>query len=423
MEPEINLPVEYFDKNNNELLEENLSNNELLSIDNVTPQIKEDKTGDENLENTKLPNLNIPEKQLTESTEVLPASLAQTSKTDGIASSSTPFTTSSPDLGESTGIVNNSNNENIISRPSLDKDTILSEISKIDGKINELEGQLNNITLEEKNNFDNIINQGDNYSNNFNEATTNENNVVEVFSNNNNIQKQYIKRDLNLLKKQKIKLLNEQKKLELKQIPIIDNTEFVPNFSTETMPVGEDALQKSLEVEKFLGESTDEPKVVNDPFLGTAVISESQGNLDNAISEHGGMESALSDSISNQNNYTQVTPAMDTTPDSNAAVANTTQKILEIITTISSQLKEIAGSLKGGQQSSNTGATKSQNKDTASKTREPAAAVPSGGGATQQGKKEFEPIKNVKGDLPDAGDFPSDFDLTQLKGSNLLTRT
>lgn len=422
MENDIELPKEYFANNSEELLKEDISNDDLLTLDVVMPTLKEEKENIDTQEN-KLPFLNIPEKQLTQSTEIAPGLVPETTTAPSAQSSDIPF---SPKPVVYSEPQQQSLIQPIVekeqSRPVLDDKVILDEISKIDDKINSLETELKNITLEEKNNFNSVVNENDNTISDFNTDNTDVENVVEVYSNKNNIQKQYIQRDINLLRKQKTKLLNEQQKRVNAPKPIIDNTEFVPNFSPETVEnKNNEALNRSLEVEEFLGEGNDSPKVVNDPSLGTAVISESQGTLENAIQDHGGIENALKDSVNNQNNYTQITPNVDTAPDNSAAVASNTQKILEAVTAISSQLKEIAGSLKGGnQQNSNSkkSATTQQQNDNVITS----PSIPQQGSAGGGSKKDFEPIKNLKGDLPNPSDFPSDFDLTQLKGSNLLTR-
>ena len=235
MEKDLNLPTEYFEKEENNLLDEEVPNNiDLLSLENFTAsssQEEKEDTQDENI----LPNINIPEKQLTDSVTVPDALLP---------------TANNPSN-------NNSIDNNIQTRPSFNADQIIEEISNIDSKISSLEKQIENLNLEEKNNFNNIVQQD-----NFNDYGSEEgDNVIEVFSNKNTLQKQYLKRDINLLIKQREKLKMEQQKL-VTNTPFVDNDQFVPNFSNQSMPVGEEALQKSLEVEKFLGETGDDPVVV-----------------------------------------------------------------------------------------------------------------------------------------------------------------
>lgn len=419
MENDLELPQEYFETNTNELLEEDISNEELLSLDVVTPIIKENKLNEEDQAN-KLPFLNIPKKQVSESSSVIPGIIPETSTAQQPLNTQIPF---APKVEKTTIVQQQPNlqgpdiNDNLQSRPTLDDNTILDEISKIEEKINTLETELKNIAFEEKNNFDNVINQSDNTDSGDSDS------IVEVYSNNNTVQKQYIQRDINLLKKQKDKLLNEQQKRANTPYPIIDNTQFVPNFSPENVNDKIDpALNKSLEVENFLSDGSDNPKVVNDPTLGNVVISESQGTLDNAINDHGGLDNAIKDSINNQNNFTQIAPSIDSSPDSGLAVVGVAQKILDTVTSISSQLKEISGSLKGINNQSNTARGNNSFKQEKVKT-DNAQSVAQPNISAGNERKSFEPIKNVKGDLPNTSDFPTGFDLTQLKGSSLLTRT
>ena len=395
MEKDLNLPTEYFEKEENNLLEEDVSNNkDLLSVENFLPSSTQDESEENTGEEKELPVLNIPEKQLTESAEVADALIPTTNNSQN-------------------------KNSNIQTRPTFNAEQIIEEISNIDNKINNLEKQIENLNIEEKTNFNNIVQQDDNTFNNYNSEESD--NVIEVFSNKNTLQKQYLKRDINLLIKQKEKLKIEQQKL-INNTPFADDNQLVSNFFDQSLPANNEALQKSLEVEKFLGQEGDDPVVVQDKNIGTAVISESQGNLENAIDEHGGLDNALKDSINNQNNYTQFVPNFSTEPmpDNNAAVANNTQKILEVVTGLSSILKDLVSSIKSGN-NYNSSPT-SGNKDSTTQTSNSQPPAPAPQQSPTQVSREFKPTSNFKGDLPSSDDFPAGFDLTQLGGSNLLTR-
>ena len=413
MEKDLNLPTEYFEKEENNLLEEDVSNNkELLSVENFTPSSTQEEEEENTKEEATLPVLNIPEKQLDNSTEVADALMPTTNNSQNSNSNIQTKTSLNTELPQN-------NNSNLQTRPALNAEQILEEISSIDNKINSLEKQIENLNAEEKANFNNIVQQD---NNTFNEYNSEEgDNVIEVFSNKNTLQKQYLKRDINLLIRQKEKLKIEQQKL-INNTPFVDDNQFVSNFSDQTTQAGNEALQKSLEVEEFLNKEGDEPVVVQDKNIGTAVISESQGNLENAIDEHGGLDNAFKDSINNQNNYTQFVPNFSTEPmpDNNAAVANNTQKILEVVTGLSSILKDLVGSIKSGSNSNSS--TSSSNKENTSQTSNSQPTAPATQSAPAQGSREFKPTSNFKGDLPSADDFPAGFDLTQLGGSNLLTR-
>ena len=413
MEKDLNLPTEYFEKEENNLLEEDVSNNkDLLSVENFTPSSTQEEEEENIGEEATLPVLNIPEKQLANSTEVLNASIPATNNSQNSNSNIQTKTSLNTELPQN-------NNSNLQTRPALNAEQILEEISSIDNKINSLEKQIENLNAEEKANFNNIVQQDNNTFNDYNSEEGDS--VIEVFSNKNTLQKQYLKRDINLLVKQKEKLKIEQQKL-INNTPFVDDNQFASNFSDQPAPVGNEALQKSLEVEEFLNKEGDEPVVVQDKNIGTAVISESQGNLENAVEEHGGLDNALKDSINNQNNYTQFVPNFSTEsmPDNNATVANNTQKILEVVTGLSSILKDLVGSIKSGSNSNST--TTSSNKENTSQTSSPQPTAPATQSAPTQGSREFKPTSNFKGDLPSADDFPAGFDLTQLGGSNLLTR-
>jgi hypothetical protein len=413
VEKDLNLPTEYFEKEENNLLEEDVSNNkDLLSVENFTPSSTQEEEEENIGEEATLPVLNIPEKQLANSTEVLNASIPATNNSQNSNSNIQTKTSLNTELPQN-------NNSNLQTRPALNAEQILEEISSIDNKINSLEKQIENLNAEEKANFNNIVQQDNNTFNDYNSEEGDS--VIEVFSNKNTLQKQYLKRDINLLVKQKEKLKIEQQKL-INNTPFVDDNQFASNFSDQPAPVGNEALQKSLEVEEFLNKEGDEPVVVQDKNIGTAVISESQGNLENAVEEHGGLDNALKDSINNQNNYTQFVPNFSTEsmPDNNATVANNTQKILEVVTGLSSILKDLVGSIKSGSNSNST--TTSSNKENTSQTSSPQPTAPATQSAPTQGSREFKPTSNFKGDLPSADDFPAGFDLTQLGGSNLLTR-
>jgi len=413
VEKDLNLPTEYFEKEENNLLEEDVSNNkDLLSVENFTPSSTQEEEEENIGEEATLPVLNIPEKQLANSTEVLNASIPATNNSQNSNSNIQTKTSLNTELPQN-------NNSNLQTRPALNAEQILEEISSIDNKINSLEKQIENLNAEEKANFNNIVQQDNNTFNDYNSEEGDS--VIEVFSNKNTLQKQYLKRDINLLIKQKEKLKIEQQK-QINNTPFVDDNQFASNFSDQPTPVGNEALQKSLEVEEFLNKEGDEPVVVQDKNIGTAVISESQGNLENAVEEHGGLDNALKDSINNQNNYTQFVPNFSTEPmpDNNAAVANNTQKILEVVTGLSSILKDLVGSMKSG--SNFNSSTTSSNKENTSQTSNSQPTAPATQSAPAQGSKEFKPTSNFKGDLPSADDFPAGFDLTQLGGSNLLTR-
>jgi hypothetical protein len=414
VEKDLNLPTEYFEKEENNLLEEDVSNNkDLLSVENFTPTSIQEDSEESTRQETSLPVLNIPEKQLANSTEVADALMPTTNNSQNSNSVIQTKTSFNAELPQ------NNNNSNIQTRPAFNAEQIIEEISSIDNKINNLEKQIENLNSEEKENFNNIVQQD---NNTFNEYNSEEgDNVIEVFSNKNTLQKQYLKRDINLLIRQKEKLKIEQQKL-INNTPFVDDNQFVSNFSDQTTQAGNEALQKSLEVEEFLNKEGDEPVVVQDKDIGTAVISESQGNLENAIDEHGGLDNALKDSINNQNNYTQFVPNFSTEPmpDNNATVANNTQKILEVVTGLSSILKDLVGSIKSGSNSNSS--TSSSNRENTSQTSNSQPTAPATQSAPAQGSREFKPTSNFKGDLPSADDFPAGFDLTQLGGSNLLTR-
>ena len=431
MEKDLNLPTEYFEKEENNLLEEDVSNNkDLLSVENFTPTSIQEDSEENTRQETSLPVLNIPEKQLANSTEVADALMPTTNNSqnnNSVIQAKTSVNAELPQKNNSNIQTRTSlnaelpqnNNSNIQTRPAFNAEQIIEEISSIDNKINNLEKQIENLNSEEKENFNNIVQQD---NNTFNEYNSEEgDNVIEVFSNKNTLQKQYLKRDINLLIRQKEKLKIEQQKL-INNTPFVDDNQFVSNFSDQTTQAGNEALQKSLEVEEFLNKEGDEPVVVQDKNIGTAVISESQGNLENAVEEHGGLDNALKDSINNQNNYTQFVPNFSTEPmpDNNATVANNTQKILEVVTGLSSILKDLVGSMKSGSNSNSS--TTSSNKENTSQTSNSQPTAPATQSTPAQGSREFKPTSNFKGDLPSADDFPAGFDLTQLRGSNLLTR-
>jgi hypothetical protein len=431
VEKDLNLPTEYFEKEENNLLEEDVSNNkDLLSVENFTPTSIQEDSEENTRQETSLPVLNIPEKQLANSTEVADALMPTTNNSqnnNSVIQAKTSVNAELPQKNNSNIQTRTSlnaelpqnNNSNIQTRPAFNAEQIIEEISSIDNKINNLEKQIENLNSEEKENFNNIVQQD---NNTFNEYNSEEgDNVIEVFSNKNTLQKQYLKRDINLLIRQKEKLKIEQQKL-INNTPFVDDNQFVSNFSDQTTQAGNEALQKSLEVEEFLNKEGDEPVVVQDKNIGTAVISESQGNLENAVEEHGGLDNALKDSINNQNNYTQFVPNFSTEPmpDNNATVANNTQKILEVVTGLSSILKDLVGSMKSGSNSNSS--TTSSNKENTSQTSNSQPTAPATQSTPAQGSREFKPTSNFKGDLPSADDFPAGFDLTQLRGSNLLTR-
>jgi hypothetical protein len=418
----VELPLEYFDEIERDP-EDNSGDNDLFSVENITT---------------------IPEKKVLEEeiTEELP------SDTNDIPIQSSSVKTLNDDIPqeliskpqESEIIVNNIDSplngreveeKTLVDtqiRPEFSSDELLQEISNIDSKIQALEEQIKSLDTEEKNNFNNFTqNAEDNYRNFEDEDGVDESNVVEVYTNKNSLQKQYIKRDINLLNAQKSKLLlKQQQQLDntgFKGEPLIDNNKFVPNFSDEEVKnfLGEDnqALKNSQEVEGFL-EGPNNTKTVYDDDLGAAVISESQGTLENAIEDHGGLNKAVNDSIVNQNNFSQISnPVTENVPDSNATVASNTQQILQLLTTISEQLKNFisASSNNKSQQSGNSN-TKTSTAPTPSRSN----ISPAQSQSNASGKDKQAPIPNAKQDLPMAEDFPSDLDLSQLGGSNLLTR-
>lgn len=439
MEKEINLPEEYFEKEESNLLEEDVTNKELLSLESFPVSVpQEEKQAEQPVSSNEIrPILNVPEKQINDFTDIQkPANTFISDNTSEPKPADIPFSNNNS-IENSNSLLTSTNtsaNSPAIepvtqNRPSFNQEELVEEISNIENKISGLEKQIENLNLEEKNNFNNTVQQSDNNFNNtvqlgdknYNDFNDEGDSVVEVFSNKNTLQKQYLKRDINLLKKQKDKLVYEQQKALNGSVPFTNNENFVPNFSNESFPTGNDALQKSIETEKFLGNEGDNPVVVNDKNLGSAVISESQGNLQNAIEDHGGMDNAIKDSITNQNSYTQISPKAENIPDNNAAMVNNTQKILEAVTSMSSILKELASSLKSGI----TGTSKSSNVQQSAPVRQGSTDTPTQPQSNNSNKQSTasKPISNLKGDLPLSEDFPTGFDLSQLGGSNLLTRT
>ncbi len=187
-------------------------------------------------------------------------------------------------------------------RPTLDSSQIIDEISNIDKKISELQSNLSNITKESKSNFDKVI-ENDTVNeyyedNNFN---LQENNPVEVVSDVGFGEKQSIKNSIFTLNNQKIKLQNLlnnnlSKNNIANEYSTIENdntSEFTPNLAKPS----EDSLNRAVITEKLLG---GDPIIDTHPVLGDVVIDKKQGNVDNAINEHGGLQKALQDSVNNQ---------------------------------------------------------------------------------------------------------------------------
>lgn len=112
-----------------------------------------------------------------------------------------------------------------------------------------------------------------------------------------NINNEIIK--LNNERKELIKNLNSSKNIKNQNNLYNNKSSFIPNFQYNTTDK-DDSIKTSLLTEQIFNEG-DEVKMVRDNQGSPAIISKDQINLQKAIKEHGGVESAIKDSVDKQN--------------------------------------------------------------------------------------------------------------------------
>ena len=357
-------------------------------------------------------------------------------------------------------------------RPQFNNEDLLTEIGSLDSRISDLQGKLDGLNGETKNNFNRIVESDNNYTsyNDF-DSQASEDSPITVVPNLYYGEKQKIKTSIYNLNNQKSKLLNllnnatysdidtqeevsnftnnnsqnynaAESSIENVSNENVQNT-FTPNLIADNK---NDSLLKAVITEKALG---GEPKIVESPELGKVVIDERQGTLDNAIKEHGGVENAIKDSIENQNfvenfysdqssadqslsveensnsfqSLDKLSPidttGVDSVPDNNQMVSRDLASILGVLTSITGQLNGISSSLGNIKMPSNgTSNNYSPNFYSSAgrpKADQPAPAPPS--------KSEINNLQTgIKGNLPLNDFFPPGFKTESLGLSNLLSR-
>lgn len=230
-------------------------------------------------------------------------------------------------------IVNVSNNE----EQKLDNDNNLLEIDK---KISNLQQILDNIVkennIENVNSFisetptniisneyknDNVVNDIKNIINEINNLENKKNNYSDPKINNSSISTNNVNN-----------LLKESNLFKDSGNVLFDN--FTPNLRIDPSDPNYDpenpkpwkkqqATEKAINTEKAMG---GDPIVEVVPGVGDVVIDNStQGNVREAVEQHGGWDKAISDSTSNQNNYYENLESTESSPNYNTESNSTIQ--------------------------------------------------------------------------------------------------
>ena len=352
-------------------------------------------------------------------------------------------TTVSPNNSIYSSNTENLNTNEVVNSSNVElKSTINNQISDIDSRLAQLQQKLSNLNKGNKENFFKAVDN--NYVESYNTTSP-----VEVYNNSNYDNEKFsLTSSINNLNSQKNKLLTELNKYQSNNYTANDfnnidsnlnsafntnnisnsnnNTEnFVPNLvkNSNTENIG---LQLAANTEKFFGE---EPKLVSDNG-NPVIISESQKTLENAIDDHGGPEQAIKDSIKNQTfvNSLVNTDSSFTTleedkainvPDKNDGMVNNTSKIIEMLGTISSTLRDLANNLSSNQKS--TG--KQQASPSGTTTSNTSNQINNQTNMNQSNKNQNQSgdslPSGLRGNYPIKQDFPSNFDVSTLGGSNL----
>jgi len=357
-------------------------------------------------------------------------------------------------------------------RPQFNNEDLLTEIGSLDSKISDLQGKLDGLNGETKNNFNKIVESDTNYTsyNDF-DSQTSEESPVTVVPNLYYGEKQKIKTSIYNLNNQKSKLLNLLNNNSYSTIDTQEevsdftnnnsqnlntNDSFTGNVSNESVEntftpnliadSKDDSLLKAVITEKALG---GDPKIVESPELGKVVIDERQGTLDNAIKEHGGVENAIKDSIENQNfvenfysdkssvdqslsveensssfqSLDKLSPvdttSVESVPDNNQMMSRDLASILGVLTSITGQLNGISSSLGNIKMPSN-GTSNNYSPNFYSSAGRPKADQPAPAPSSKSDTNNLQ--TGIKGNLPLNDFFPPGFKTESLGLSNLLSR-
>lgn len=330
------------------------------------------------------------------------------------------------------------NSENTVTSNNNSQQT--TDLNELNGKIQSLQSQIKNLKQRDKETFFNFVDN--NGTSSFNDT----NNSIEVFNNNNSLEKNNLVNSLNYLLRQKERILKESNNnltnnnitsndTAYTNIPNTDPS-FVPNLSDNSSIFNNTKSDSNIELavmtEKLMG---GDPKIVNNNGQ-PVVISKNQNNIQNAISQHGGPEAALKDSVKNQSFVSnlvnsqlpsQTTPVLDNNtvlPPRDNAVANNTSKIIEMLSDISISLKDVSNSIKGiSTKNNNNNSTVNNNsgdkKINTSMSNNPPAQASNNANSSSGNSNTSTMPAGIKNNYPLSQDFPTGFDVTSLGGSNL----
>jgi len=232
---------------------------------------------------------------------------------------------------------NQVNNQEIAQQESVDdtNNNFNLVLNEIDDKIKNLENLLSNVSSQsnesvfQNNNTNDITAVNDN---NFESNTSNVNDITKNFNNENQIvntsssqlnkteQVKNIVNEINELRNLKNYYTSNPKSANVINQNLTNNLfkdegkvlfdNFTPNLKMGEFDRNEDIVEKEIatnravETERAMG---GEPKIVKLPTMGEVVIDKkTQSSVEDAVRQHGGLESAINDSVINQKTFNEI---------------------------------------------------------------------------------------------------------------------